>query len=118
LSHLDKPVRVQTIRPELAARSKLLGARGANLQCTRAPPRHSDIHDRAEQQEHNLASNHAAASPLSRLGHAFIVAVAVASGESPPILNAVDSDWWNHREALVESGFVVDFLCPQHAPHG
>lgn len=39
-------------------------------------------------------------------------AVAVASGENPPILNAVDSDWWEHREALADSGIHVEFLCP------
>ena len=44
------------------------------------------------------------------------VAVAVASGTNPPILNAVDSDWWNHRAALADTGVRVDFLCPQHAP--
>lgn len=44
------------------------------------------------------------------------VAVAIASGDNPPILNAVDSDWWNHRAALANAGVTVDFLCPQHAP--
>lgn len=44
------------------------------------------------------------------------VAVALASGESPPILNAVDSDWWNHRAALEAVGARIEFLCPQHAP--
>jgi hypothetical protein len=44
------------------------------------------------------------------------VAVALASGENPPILNAVDSDWWNHRTALNAVGVNVEFLCPQHAP--
>jgi len=44
------------------------------------------------------------------------VAVALASGENPPILNAVDSGWWNHRAALTAAGVSVDFLCPQHAP--
>jgi len=44
------------------------------------------------------------------------VAVAVASGENPPILNAVDSDWWNDRAALAAAGVTVEFLCPQHAP--
>ncbi|MBS0198581.1 MAG: hypothetical protein JSR77_17665 [Planctomycetes bacterium] len=43
------------------------------------------------------------------------VAVALASNENPPILNAVDSDWWNHRAALRAAGVHVDFLCPQHA---
>lgn len=44
------------------------------------------------------------------------VAVAVASGENPPILNAVDSDWWNHRTALSAAGINIEFVCPQHAP--
>lgn len=44
------------------------------------------------------------------------VAVALASGENPPILNAVDSDWWNDRVALAAAGVNVEFLCPQHAP--
>lgn len=44
------------------------------------------------------------------------VAVALASGENPLILNAVDSDWWNHRAALTAAGVNVEFLCPQHAP--
>lgn len=44
------------------------------------------------------------------------VAVALASGDSPPILNAVDSDWWNHEPALRAVGVQVEFLCPQHSP--
>lgn len=43
------------------------------------------------------------------------VAVALASGENPPILNAVDSDWWHHLPALTAAGVTVEFLCPQHA---
>lgn len=43
-------------------------------------------------------------------------AVALASGDHPPILNAVDSDWWNHRTALTAAGVTVEFLCPQHEP--
>jgi len=46
------------------------------------------------------------------------VAVAVAAGKNPPILNAVDSDWWEHRHALRGAGIRVEFLCPQHAPAG
>ena len=49
-------------------------------------------------------------------GDQKFVAVALASGEKPPILNAVDSDWWNHRHALNAAGVNVEFLCPQHAP--
>ena len=44
------------------------------------------------------------------------VAVALASSTNPPILNAVDSDWWNHRAALAAAGLHIEFLCPQHAP--
>ncbi len=44
------------------------------------------------------------------------VAVAVASGEGTPVLNAVDSDWWNHRAALTAAGISIVFLCPQHQP--
>jgi hypothetical protein len=40
------------------------------------------------------------------------VAVAVASGEPAPILNASDTDWWNHREALSRHGVEIRFLCP------
>lgn len=42
------------------------------------------------------------------------VAVALASRENPPIFNAVDSDWWDHRAALAGAGVTVEFLCPQH----
>jgi hypothetical protein len=40
-------------------------------------------------------------------------AVAIASGENPDVLNAVDSDWWIHRVALAASGVRVTFLCPE-----
>lgn len=43
------------------------------------------------------------------------VAVALASGENPPILNAVDSDWWDYRDALAGAGVNVEFLCPRHS---
>jgi len=45
------------------------------------------------------------------------VAVALASGRDPPILNAVDSDWWTHSAALARIGVQVEHLCPQHAPN-
>jgi hypothetical protein len=41
------------------------------------------------------------------------VAVAIASQERPPILNAADTDWWEHREALSRHGVEVRFLCPE-----
>ncbi len=40
------------------------------------------------------------------------VAVALASGLHPPILNAVDSDWRDHGAALQRHGVQVRFLCP------
>jgi len=40
------------------------------------------------------------------------VAVAIASGMNPPILNAVDTDWWKHRKALERNAVHVEFLCP------
>ena len=41
------------------------------------------------------------------------VAVAAASGSSPTIVNASDSGWWEHREALRRHGVDVCFLCPE-----
>jgi hypothetical protein len=28
-----------------------------------------------------------------------------------PVMNATDTDWLDHREALVENGIVIEFLC-------
>jgi hypothetical protein len=39
------------------------------------------------------------------------VAVAVSSGLAPPILNASDTDWWHHREALARNAVILRFLC-------
>ncbi len=48
--------------------------------------------------------------------HKF-VAVAVAYervfDEKPSILNAVDTDWWEHRHALGAHGILIEFLCPE-----
>lgn len=41
------------------------------------------------------------------------VAVAVASNEEPPILNASDTDWWNYRETFEKNGINLDFLCEE-----
>lgn len=46
------------------------------------------------------------------------VAVAIASGLEPSILNATDSDWWDHRAALERNGVRVAFLCPEHVQRG
>ena len=43
----------------------------------------------------------------------IFVAVAIASGTRPPVLNAADTDWWEHRAALSRHGVEVRFLCPE-----
>lgn len=40
------------------------------------------------------------------------VAVAIASGSAPKILNASDTDWRDHRQALERNGVEIDFICP------
>ena len=39
------------------------------------------------------------------------VAVAVAHCEKPPILQAVDSQWWDFRDALRRHEVTVEFIC-------
>jgi hypothetical protein len=39
------------------------------------------------------------------------VAVALAHGQKPPILQAVDTAWWELRDALCCNGVKVEFLC-------
>ena len=39
------------------------------------------------------------------------ITVAVAHLEKPPILPAVDSQWWDFRDALRENGVTVEFIC-------
>lgn len=41
------------------------------------------------------------------------VAIAVASGKNPPILNATDTDWWEYRVAFERNKISVNFLCPE-----
>jgi len=43
--------------------------------------------------------------------HKF-VAVALASGEPAPVLNATDTDWRDYAEPLGKHGVQVRFLCP------
>lgn len=45
--------------------------------------------------------------------HRF-VAVAMTSGISPTILNAVDTDWANYHQQFIALGLVIDYLCPEH----
>lgn len=42
------------------------------------------------------------------------VAVALACGSAPDVLNAVDSDWADYYTALTRNGIRLRFLCPQH----
>jgi len=42
------------------------------------------------------------------------VVVALGSRARPVVLNAVDTDWWEHRVALTKNGIHLRFLCPQH----
>jgi hypothetical protein len=39
------------------------------------------------------------------------VAVAAAHPDKPPILQAVDTKWWEMKEPLREAGITVNFLC-------
>lgn len=41
-------------------------------------------------------------------------AVARAHPDHPPVLNAVDSDWWHFREVLDRYNVHVDFVCPDY----
>ena len=41
------------------------------------------------------------------------VAVALASETDPQVLNATDTDWWDHCRAFEENGVNVLFLCPE-----
>lgn len=39
------------------------------------------------------------------------VALAIAHADHPEILNAVDSDYWHHRIALLRAGVTVNNVC-------
>lgn len=41
------------------------------------------------------------------------VAVSRAHASRPPIVNAVDTDWWSYRTVLESHGVSVLFLCPE-----
>lgn len=41
------------------------------------------------------------------------VAVAVAHPNRPPILQALDSGWWDYRKILDENGVTIRLLCPR-----
>jgi hypothetical protein len=76
-----------------------------HCECVRITPKSSDEEDFKEfPDDPKLAGFH-------RKDRKF-VAVARASRRSPRILNAVDRDWWDFREALKVNGVFVRFLCP------
>ena len=39
------------------------------------------------------------------------IAVALSHSGNPPILQAVDSKWWNYCASLSRNGITVDFIC-------
>ena len=39
------------------------------------------------------------------------IAVALAHCKKPPILQAVDTQWWDFRDVLRENGVTVEFIC-------
>ena len=41
------------------------------------------------------------------------IAVAVAHPEVPPILQAVDSQWWDFRDAFRRNGVTVEYICEE-----
>jgi hypothetical protein len=41
------------------------------------------------------------------------VAVALASGLHPDVLDASDTDWWHAKDALAAHGVRITFLCPE-----
>ena len=45
------------------------------------------------------------------------VAVALGHPDKPPILQAVDTQWWELRQELEEAGVKIDFLCPREIEH-
>lgn len=40
------------------------------------------------------------------------VAAALTHAANPPVVNATDSDWHHHHEALTQQGVRVEFICP------
>jgi hypothetical protein len=51
-------------------------------------------------------------TPFDRSDRKF-VAAALGCNPVAEVLNATDTDWWHHREALEDNGVEVRFLCPE-----
>ncbi len=41
------------------------------------------------------------------------IAVARAHCDKPPILQAVDTQWWDFRDVLYQHGVIVEFICEE-----
>ncbi|MBF0096956.1 MAG: hypothetical protein HQM04_09095 [Magnetococcales bacterium] len=57
--------------------------------------------------------NHVGLRNFDRSDRKF-VAVANAHPNKPPILEATDSKWWGWKDALLEVGITVQFMCPDY----
>lgn len=49
--------------------------------------------------------------PSDRKFVAVACAYFSAHSENPPILDAVDTDWWHHRQALNNNNVIIEFIC-------
>ncbi len=78
------------------------------------PQRCDQVHINPTEDGSNFAEfpNDPALTGFDRSDRVF-VAVARAHPDSPPILNAVDTNWWLFRAALERNGVHVEFLCPR-----
>ena len=70
-----------------------------------------EIHPRSNGEDYEEFPDDPELARFDRSDRKF-VAVALASGSQPPILNAVDSDWWVYQEPLRKHGVKIEFLCP------
>lgn len=58
--------------------------------------------------------HHAGLSDFDPSDKKFI-SVANSHPQKPPVLEATDSKWWGWKDALMEVGITVNFLCPDYA---
>ena len=77
-----------------------------SLYCRKIP-----LHQHPDRDFEEFPDDHALSS-FDRSDRKF-VAVALASGTKPKVLNASDTDWWIYHAQLLQNGVEVDFLCPE-----
>ena len=65
---------------------------------------------RHEEREFEEFPDHPELASFDRADRKF-VAVALAHAGRPPVMEAVDSDWWGARKALIAAGVRIVFLC-------